>query len=248
MSRRLHVAPPLVAGKRRIAGEDHHYLFRVLRLRIADTIVVFDGLGNEAVATIEQISGEEASITVGPVSNTPQGNQLKLSILVALIKGERMEWCIEKLTELGVSDIVPWTAARSVVKLDAQRSKRRHERFIAIAKSAARQCGGARLPRIHPICHLPEALAVVRDNECKYLAWEQLAADKISWQLPSARPNRIAVLTGPEGGLTGEEVQLAISQRFVPIGLGPCTLRAETAALAAVSMLTFAFNCGPDTL
>ena len=239
--RRLYVEAPLQEGDRYVRGDDHHYLFRVLRLTTGDLLTLFDGQGREADASIGEISDAQASLSVEKVrSCLSPSSRLKITVFLSLLKGERMEWCIEKLTEMGVYRIVPIVTARTIVKLDGPRKTRRLERFSAVARSAARQCGCPVLPIIEPVHPFSSGLGLAKESQARYIAWEQQSAPTIHWPLPPTIPAQAALLIGPEGGFTEEEVELAQQANFVPVGLGPCTLRAETAAIVAVSMLTFA--------
>lgn len=238
---RLLVAPPLVAGARAVTGDDHHYLFRVRRLTLGDRVVVFDGEGREADATVAAIAGDRATLEVGaPRAAAAAG--LAIVALVPLIKGDRMDVALEKLVELGATALVPFAAARSVVKLDGARAAERHRRYQAIARSAASQCRTAHVPTVAPIGDLAAALDHARGCALRVLLSEQAGAAPLAAALPPAPPDGVAVLSGPEGGLTDDEVARAAAAGFVAVSLGPRILRAETAPLAAVAALGFALG------
>lgn len=242
---RLYLAPPLHVGPVVVTGDDHHYLFRVRRLRPGSVVLLFDGVGHEAEAEVEQITGEKAILRIGEVSAATPSPLPRLMVLLALIKGDRMDWAIQKLVELGASEIVPVRAARSVVKLDQHRADSRRERHIAIARDAARQCRSPIAPEIAPLLDFTEAIEHTAGIPLKLLCWARLGGLSLPTALPEARPERIAVLIGPEGGFAPEEVDLAQESGFIPVGLGPQTLRSETAAVAAAAILGYVFGT-PD--
>ncbi len=242
MSCRLYVTPPLAPGERTLTGEDHHYLFRVRRLRPGDQVVLFDGEGHQAEAIVTAIAADTATVAVGAVAASPSTPRPHVVVLQALIKNERMDWCVQKLVELGVAAIVPVAAARSVVKLEPQRAERRQSRLAAIARDAARQSGRTTVPEIRPVQPLADAVASVADSDLKLLLWARARDVSLRHSLPGAAPDRIAILIGPEGGFEIDEVDCARAAGFVPVGLGPRTLRAETAAITAVAALGFALG------
>jgi 16S rRNA (uracil1498-N3)-methyltransferase len=242
MGCRLHVPPPLVRGELTIAGEDHHYLFRVRRLRAGDPVVLFDGAGHQAEAVVVSIGADQARVEVGAIAAEPPARGSRLIVLQSLIKNERMDWCVQKLVELGVQAIVPVAAARSVVKLDAARAARRVERLTAIARDAARQSGRATVTEIGAVRPLAEAVAEAAGSSLKLLFWARAREMSLRDALPATPPAEIAFLVGPEGGFEPAEVDRARAAGFRPVGLGPRTLRAETAAVAAAAALGFALG------
>ena len=240
MGCRLH-ASPLAAGELVVSGDDHHYLFRVRRLRVGDAVMLFDGQGHEARASVTTISATAATLAVGEVSAAdPATARSELVMLVSLIKGERMDWAVQKLVELGVAESIPVAAARCVVKLDDARARKRRERLVAIGRAAARQCTRATVPEIRLVHDFDAALERVAEIPLKLGFWTSARDISLRSRLPDPAPSRIAVLLGPEGGFTDEEVASAEEHGFVAVGLGPRILRAETAAIAAAAILAFA--------
>ncbi len=234
-------ASPLATGELVISGDDHHYLFRVRRLRGGDEVTLFDGQGHEAGASVKTIGATTATLTVGEVSAAgPAVTRSELVMMVSLIKGERMDWAVQKLVELGVAEIIPVAAARCVVKLDDARARKRRERLVAIGRAAARQCMRTTLPEIHLVHDLDDALARVAEIPLKLGFWTSARETSLRARLPDPPPSRIAVLVGPEGGFTDAEIASAEEHGFVAVGLGPRILRAETAAITAAAILAFA--------
>ena len=229
--RRLYL-PGLAAGEMTVDGPRFHYLARVLRLAPGAEVTLFDGSGREAHATVTAVTGEHLVLAVEP----PQAVAIPSStvtLVVALLKGEKMDWVIQKTTELGVDVIAPVVAARAVVKLEAHRRDSRNQRWHRIAAEAARQCGRADVPSIV----LPAAVEH---------AFESVAGDWRGFLDPDGEPLDLgalppagawAVAVGPEGGWSDEERAAALRSGWKPISLGPRVLRAETAAIAVVAGL-----------
>lgn len=243
MSCRLFVPPgTLAAGSRAVEGDDHHYLFRVLRLRPGSRLTLFDGAGHEAVAVVEQVEAERALLLVEPPVIREPARACRLTVMPALIKGERMDWCLQKLVELGVDAIMPVHTARTVVRLAGERAQRRHQRFVDIARDAARQCGRTSVPVIHPIMDMATALSSVADIPLKLLPWERERRCSLREALPHPLPPAACVLVGPEGGFAPDEVENAVAAGFAPVGLGAHVLRAETASVAVAAVFALALE------
>lgn len=193
--------------------EDRHHLARVLRLRPGDPITIADGVGRWCPArfgpTIDLI-GDPIDV---PAPAPP------IAVAFAPVKGDRPEWTIQKLTELGVDEILPIVAARSVIRWDAERAARQHERWLRIVRGAAAQSRRVWLPHLAPIRPVEEVVA-------------ERAAVLADLQAPPLVGIPPLVVIGPEGGWTDEERRLAPRH-----GLGPRVLRAETAALATAAVL-----------
>ncbi len=241
--RRLLVAPgSLAAGSLSVTGDDHHYLFRVLRMRVGDRITLFDGEGRQADAEIRAIGARTADLAVGEPALAPASVPPRLTVLLSIIKGERMDFCLPKLVELGVGRIIPVLAERSVVKLDGERAEKRRERYRAQVRAAAQQCRSSFLPLVDPVSRLGEALARVAGADLRLVLWEDARAVPLRSTLPEVAPAQVAVLVGPEGGLTDEEVERAREAGFVAVGLGPRILRAETAAVSSAAILAYALG------
>jgi 16S rRNA (uracil1498-N3)-methyltransferase len=220
----------LAAGELIVRGDEHHYLAHVRRARPGEPVELVDGAGRRAAATIARLSAGETALIAGPpepIAPAPP----RVRALVPLIKGDRMDACIEKLVEVGVDAIVVWPAARSVARLDDARRDSRLARYRAIAQAAARQSGRAQVPDVTAAANLAAALADLP-------AGRRLVLDPSSdapLQLDAGAGDDLTIASGPEGGLTaGERDQLA---GFAPLGLGPRVLRADTAPVIAVALI-----------
>ncbi len=242
MATRLYVTPERLApGTLSIDADDFHYLVRVLRLRAGATVQLFDGAGHQASAELVQVGDTSAELRVGGVEQAPDlaPGAARVSVLLPLIKGERMSWAIQKLVELGAAAIHPVQLHRCVVRLDGDKASSRRQRYQGIAQAAARQCRRGAVPTISAISDLDTAVAAVSDCTLKVVFWEESSGRSLRELVPEGPVERVAVLVGPEGGLTPDEVDRAMNAGFLPAGLGPRILRAETAAMAAVSILGY---------
>lgn len=221
-------------GQVSIDGQDHHYLFRVLRMARGESLVIFDGRGREADAVIESVDAKTATLRIGPVRAQQAAATVTITALVALIKGDRMDAAIEKMTELGVHRIVPIESARTVVRLEGARAEKRRARWEAVALAAARQSESTIVPIVEPVTALTRAVEQSKEA-AKVVLWARGGQDLPS--LLSERPASVAFLVGPEGGLTDEELACADSAGFLRGTLGPRILRAETAAITAAAAI-----------
>jgi 16S rRNA (uracil1498-N3)-methyltransferase len=243
VSARLFVEPArLRAGQLELEGSEHHYLARVRRLRAGDEVTLCDGAGREAPARIVRVGKRSASLEVGDPTAAATAPSLPIAVAFAPIKGDRTEWAIQKLVELGASKLHPIETSRSVVVPRGPRAVARLERYRAIAAEAARQSRNAVVPRVEPLVSLPGALEELAAAELKLVCWEGALAEPLRQKLPHHRPADVALLIGPEGGLSEEEVELARDAGFAPVGLGPRILRAETAAVAALTIVGHVFG------
>ncbi len=235
---RLAVAPgSLAAGPRELVGADHHYLFRVRRLPEGAPVELFDGAGLRARGRVRTVERDRAVVDLDPPEPAPVEAPLAITVLVSLIKGERMDWCVQKLVELGAARVVPVRAARSVVRLAGARAEARQRRLQSIAAAAARQCGRAVVPEVAPVTDLADAVAEAAVGAELCLLLDETEPERGLAALVRPPLASAALLIGPEGSLTDDERALAARAGFEAVGLGPRILRAETAAIAAVAAL-----------
>jgi 16S rRNA (uracil1498-N3)-methyltransferase len=228
---RVYSRAPLESGHvALLSGPSAEHVARVLRRRAGDALTVFDGRGGEFDARIESVGRPGVRITVGEHHNIERESPVGTTLLQGVSRGERMDFVVQKATELGVHRIVPVETERSVVRLDAAARTRRRDRWNAVAESACEQCGRNRIPEISEPCSLDAALGRVSALPVRVLL-DPLATEGLSARL-TAGAREVAVLIGPEGGLTEEECRSALAAGFDGCSLGPRILRTETAALA----------------
>ncbi len=213
------------------------HLTRVLRLKAGAKIAVFDGGGHEHDATIEALRGDRVDIRIGAARQTPPPSRLSITLAQGISRGDRMEYAIQKATELGVTRIVPLFCERSVVKLDERQAERKLEHWLGIAISAAEQCGRADLPELLAPRKLADHLGAARGADPGLLRLVLAPHASISARELPGTPAAIEILIGPEGGLADDELALATLAGYTRLRLGPRILRTETAAAAAIAAL-----------
>ena len=202
-----------------------NHLIKVLRLKNQQEFTLFNGTGSEYPATLE-VSGKHAIAHLQDQLTPTTESQLSIHLLQGISKGDRMDIAIQKSVELGVTRITPVFCNRTVVNLKGDRLEKKLQHWRAIAISACEQCGRNIIPEISTPINVNAA------------THEDILLDPLS-ESPahtlSPVDNQLRILIGPEGGLTNEEIDLAISRGYVGIRLGPRILRTETAALAAIT-------------
>ncbi|AJF05623.1 16S rRNA (uracil(1498)-N(3))-methyltransferase [Geoalkalibacter subterraneus] len=221
-----------------LEGDLHHQLSRVLRLAPGAPLCLFDGQGQVVHGELEALSKNVSRVRVLTRfrENPPP---LSLRLIQALPKGEKMDLILQKGTELGVSRFTPWLAARSIARPSGDRQANRLKRWERIVREAAQQSRRPFLPRIDA----PQTLgsAIGGQEQLKLVLWEQESMP-LAHALPTSPPAEVAIMVGPEGGLTEDEVAQASSAGFVPVGLGRHILRTETAGFAVVAILEYLYG------
>jgi 16S rRNA (uracil1498-N3)-methyltransferase len=224
---RLYVpTPPDVEGRLRITGAELRHL-RTLRLGPGDRFCVFDERGAEHEVTLEAIGTRDASARVVSTRTASRESPLDLVLVAALLKHDKMDWVVEKATELGVARIEPAATRYAVVRAGHV------ERWQRIALAAAKQCGRTAIPVVDPVRPLGEVLRMPRPG-LRLLAWEDEDARRVD-DLPGPA-TAVTVAVGPEGGFHPDEVAAARAADFTTVSLGRRVLRAETAAVVAVTL------------
>ena len=223
-----------------VEGQELAHLRRVLRLVPGDRVTVFDDSGWEHDAVIRKLSSEQGEIEILRSYEAGRESALEMTLAVGLTKGEKMDFVVEKATELGVQTIVPFTSAFSVPKLDAKKIAARTARWQKIALSAVKQCGRTRVPEILPLCDFEALIGAERAETLKLFFWEKEQQQSLRHaHEKNADTKSVLLVVGPEGGFTAEEAELARARGFEPIHLGRRILRAETAAVTALSLVQF---------
>ena len=233
------------------AGAARHV--QVLRLQPGDTITLFNGepgiagSGGEFDATIQHMGRNDVRIQVGPHLPVEREAARAVHLAVGMPANDRMDWLIEKASELGVASIQPLMTERSVLRLSGERAEKKVAHWHSVAVAACEQCGGNRVPVIHEVMSFATWIKAHAAAQASPASQSGLAL------LLSLRPgtrglrdsvsalghptSAITFLSGPEGGLSLTEEDTALAGGFVPVTLGPRVLRAETAALAALAAL-----------
>jgi len=240
-------APPVQEGKDTVelAEDTVRYLRNVLRLGRGDGILLFDGTGWEYRGLIERLEGREGTARIVARERVPLAIPVRITLAQALPKGDKMEFIVQKATELGVARIVPFRSARTIPRRTEDRAARRLERWRRIAAEAAEQCGRTDVPEIAEPLPFREALEQAGPEAVKILFWESEPERSVRGILKgdAARSAKeFFLVVGPEGGITGEEAEQARQAGFLTASLGRLVLRVETAALAILAI--FQYECG----
>lgn len=231
---RCHVDLELTPGQvRDLPDEVRNHLARVLRLRAGDSIDLFNGDGRDYAARLVGGGRQLAAQVLAAGAPAAAEPTLQTTLLQGLARGEKMDWIIQKATEIGVSRIVPVTCQRSTLRLQGERARKRLEHWRRVAISACEQCGRARIPVIEPAQPLPAAAAGIDGL--------RLMLDPEAGDGPAAVAAQLAgevtLAIGPEGGFDHSEIALLDSLGWRGLRLGARILRTETAAIVAMSAL-----------
>jgi 16S rRNA (uracil1498-N3)-methyltransferase len=234
-----------------------HHLVTVMRMKVGRSRILFnsqpiDGQYGEFAATLSHVDKKRARIDVGDFSAPQVESPLKVSLGMCVIKNDRMDWLLQKATELGVSEITPLFSEYTDVKIPADRIEKKIQHWRKILINACEQSGRVRLPALHTprgIASWVQSSAHISQKFVLHPYATSQAGDNVPSTLASpsigrrdgtdSTDNTVALLVGPEGGLTEEEVGFAVGNHFVGMKLGPRILRAETAPLAALAVLSY---------
>ena len=233
---RFYCPPPLPSpGHFELPPEAAHHASRVLRLREGDRVEIFDGTGNERRGVIAELSGKRVMVGELAATDTDRESPLRTVLAQAMASSEKMDWVIQKATELGATEIQPLDTERSVARLSADRAAKRMEHWRQVAISACEQCGRNVLPEIHAPLDIMAWLRRMQDApETKLILLPQGAASLHAQPKPQAG---VVLLIGAEGGFVPAESETALNCGFAPIRMGARVLRTETAAVAGLAAL-----------
>ncbi len=211
------------------------YLTRVLRLRGGDSLLVFNGDGDEFRATMLVAGKNSATLRIDEKTVARTESPLRVHLVQGISRGERMDFVVQKATELGVKRITPVLTDYGVVKLDARRAGKRRDHWQKVAASACEQCGRVRLPLVDAPLSLKDWFGEAPANVDTQLILKPGAESPLS--AVAAPPTKVCMLIGPEGGFSDSEYEDAGIAGFRPVAIGPRILRTETAAVAAIAVL-----------
>ncbi|MGA9422384.1 MAG: 16S rRNA (uracil(1498)-N(3))-methyltransferase [Rhodanobacteraceae bacterium] len=233
---RVHVAEPLAPGiALLLSGQTAEHLTRVLRLGSGNALVLFNGDGGAYSGAIADVSRRGVRVTVGDaLPDRPVESPLHLTLAQSIARGEKMDWIVQKATELGVAAIVPIVTERTEIRLDARRTERRLAHWQAVIVSACEQSGRMRVPSLAPPQRLTDWIAGLDGTAGLRLALDP-EAELSTRELE--RFERASLVVGPEGGLSDVDLTALRSSGFRGLRLGPRILRVETAGVSALAAL-----------
>jgi 16S rRNA (uracil1498-N3)-methyltransferase len=237
--RRFLVPPEAVSQERlRLSGEEAAHLRRVLRLGPGARITAFDGVGHEYAAVVERFEANGVVCRILHHRQTQPERSVHIVLGQGLPRALKLEWVIQKTTELGVAEIVPLLTERVVPQLRDRVVAQKHARWEKVAREACKQCGRSTIPRVWPLTMLDDFFASFQSAELRLLLWEGEHGRRLRQVLPADdRLASVAVVVGPEGGFTLPEVARGEAYGFLPVGLGWRILRTETAGLVVAALL-----------
>ncbi len=224
-----------------ITGGDVAHIVKVLRMKEGDKLLLCDGKGYDYTAEIVTLSSSQVltkMLEKSPCKNEPK---TKITLFQGLPKQGKMEWIIEKCTEIGVSDIVPIKTERSVVRLDDERSDKKLSRWQKTAQEAAKQCGRGVVPKVHAPISLKD---LKKDNLPDFLLvpYEEEKSVSVKEAIQNMNAESAGIFIGPEGGFEAFEIDFLKELGAKSVTLGPRILRTETAGMVALSLLLYECN------
>ena len=211
-----------------------NHVGKVLRMKPEEPLILFNGKGSSWQGTIQTVAKKTVTVSLETMIDQVTESPLKVHVGQSLSRGERMDYAIQKATEMGVAEITPLFSERCEVKLNAERQEKRVRHWQQIVISACEQCGLNRLPIIHPPENVTDWMEK-QDSDLKFVLHHRTDKKLEGFD----QPETVSLLIGPEGGLTQEEITQAESSGFHALALGPRVLRTETAPVTAVSVMQY---------
>jgi 16S rRNA (uracil1498-N3)-methyltransferase len=252
MSARFYADTALVPGQTITLPDQAARHVQVLRLQPGDAITLFNGRGDgqqscegEFEATVARMGRSDVDVTIGAYTATAREAARAIHLVVGMPANDRMDWLIEKATELGATSIQPVMTERSVLRLKGERADKKLAHWRASASAACEQCGRNRVPLIHDVVTLADwlkksAAEFETARSTRLLLSLQAGSRPLAEIITGSASASFTFLNGPEGGLSPAEEAAALACGFAPVSLGPRVLRAETAPLACLALLTLA--------
>jgi 16S rRNA (uracil1498-N3)-methyltransferase len=237
---RFYVPQPRIEkGMLRIEGDEVKHIRRALRLKAGDEIIFFDGLGKEYGGTIVEEGPSSVVVRVQNIFSSRRESDLEVILAQSLLKGEKMDYLIQKATELGIKEIIPFFSSRSVPLLEKSGKLKRHHRWEKIAIEASKQCGRGVVPKIELLQDYSEMLQSPSPNSLRLILWEREGVNLKEVMRKITEKRDVFFIIGPEGGFSQEEIEKSKKVGFLPVTLGRRILRAETASLCLLSILQY---------
>jgi 16S rRNA (uracil1498-N3)-methyltransferase len=232
---RIYTAGPFTPGAHvTLSPAGAYHVARVLRLRVGAPLIIFDGTGGEFRAEVVTADGNDVTVQAGQHIHGTAESPLKITLTQGISRSERMDWALQKATELGVKTIAPVITARSVVRLDDKQSAKKQEHWRNIVIGACEQSGRNRIPDVLAPITLRNHLAKSVKDGLRLVLSPNAPASLAGL---TSMPTKVELLIGPEGGLDDDELTQAEAAGYLPVRLGPRVLRTETAAVTALSVL-----------
>ncbi len=240
---RIYLPQPMQPGDRcELTGENRQYVLSVLRMKKGDRLLLFDGSGYEYTAVILGHDHERIDLEITG-QEVIHGERSQIILAQSLPKAKKMDFIIEKASELGANTIIPFFSERSILRLGPERSKLKQVRWQKIALEAARKSHSAGIPEVREILTLEKMLRSAGQEALKIIFWEEETGTNLREFLQREKgltERDIFLVVGPEGGFTRQEIALAEDRGFTSVTLGRQILKVETAALAILAIIQYA--------
>ena len=225
-----------------ISGKEAHHILDVMRLKELDRVVAFDGTGKEYVGFIKEAKEKSLSVEIVE-TRTPLGKERSaITLIQAIPKKDKMDYIVEKASELGVGSVIPVITKRTVPRWDEKKNTSNVERWRKIAKEASKQCGAVTVPEIGMVRSLSDCLKDSSDYDLAIMAALNDEAIRLRDALSGFKGGQIAIAVGPEGDFTTDEIKRAKEANFKLVNLGPRVLKSDTAGLALLAILNYEFS------
>ena len=227
----------------KITGGDALHICKVLRITEGETLTLCDGEGTDFLATVTSCSKECVALDIVDTFVCLAEPSVSVTLFQGIPKQGKMDYIIEKCTELGISQIVPVSAKRSVVKIDDKKSEaKKLERWRKIAQESVKQCGRGKIPEVTEVMTVKEAIEFSRSLDLVIAAYECEKETSIKSALSDKNPKSVGIFIGPEGGLDDGEIELFKSAGITTVTLGKRILRTETAGHTVLTAIMYEFN------
>ncbi|MBQ3118210.1 MAG: 16S rRNA (uracil(1498)-N(3))-methyltransferase [Clostridia bacterium] len=226
-----------------ISGQDATHISKVLRTELGETLTLCDGCGTDFFAQVTSITKEAVSLKIYETLSCLAEPKILVTLFQGIPKQGKMDYIIEKCTELGISRIVPVSAKRSVVKIDDKKSEaKKLERWRKIAAESVKQCGRGKIPEVTDVMSFSEAIEFSKSLDLTIAAYECERDTSIKSTLTGKTPKTIGVFIGPEGGIDDKEVKMLKDANIQTVTLGTRILRTETAGHTVLTAIMYEYN------
>lgn len=232
---RIYQPVPLQEGITVTLNESaSHHLANVLRIKVGDRIVMFNGEGGEYAAHVIAVKRKLVEVEIDVFTPREVESPIRIELAQSIARGEKMDLIVQKAVELGVAGITPIITARTTVRLNGKREEKRLDHWQQVAVSACEQCGRNQLPWVDAPVSLQKWLSKEKQADYRFVLSPNMGEPA---PVEIAPGSSVSILVGPESGLDEEEIAFALGRGFHPLNLGPRVLRTETAGLAAITAL-----------
>lgn len=224
-----------------VRGEDVHHIKNVLRMTAGDQLICCDGKGTDYLAELESVADDGIHCRILESMPSRGEPRIQVSVAMSLPKGDKLDWVMQKGTELGAASFLPFTSVRTVVKLNGKKAEKKRGRWCRIVKEAAEQSHRGQIPDVEPVIGWRPLLDRFSSFDRVLFAYEK-GRRPLGEALREFPGQHLLVVVGPEGGFTATEAEEAVAAGALPIHLGPRILRAETAPLALLSCIHYSYG------